>query len=393
MRFAILDPVSSYFSNPTLQCLFEELKVMGVSIDIFKRFGEEQLLKTNLIKSNPFPIPLKIFSGDIESTLRNWKWYLKYHGGKGNTQFLKNRYDLIFAINPEGVIAAHRNWIKTKTPYVYLSFEMFFKDELIKKGQLLEKQEEIIASRNALFIIIQDKTRGRLLSKENDISLDQMEFMPVAPRGNALPLRSNYLRQRFNIDKNKIIILHSGTFRDWTCADELIDSLTTWPDDKALVIHTHYNKYGLTDDPYISALKKIFNKNLFVSSTPLNQREYQDMVCSADIGLVFYKPNHIPPFGGKNIQNIGLSSGKFASYTKCGLPIICGRQKVYEEIINKYKLGMYSDQFSEIPYLADQIRKNWDLYSQESLRFFNEQLDFNIYWQKIWKRISEYIRT
>jgi hypothetical protein len=391
MRFAIFDPVGSFFSIPTLQSLLEELEQMGAFIDIFMRFGKENLHKTNLIRSNPFPIPFKIFSGNIESTLRNWKWYVKYQGRKGNQQFSKNRYDLVFAINPEGVIAAHRNWVKTKTPYVYLSFEMFFKDELIKKGQLLEKQEEIIASRYALFIIIQDEDRGRLLSKENNLSLDQMDFMPVAPKGAALPSRTNYLRQRFNIDKGKMIILHSGTFRDWTCADELITSLREWPDELVLIVHTHYKKFSHEEDPYLAALKKLPNKNLFISNTPLDQNEYGDMICSADAGLVFYKPNNKPPFGGKNIQHIGLSSGKLASYARHGVPIICGRQKEYREIIRTYKFGEYTDQFSEIPNLAKKIHSDWSFYSQEALRFFRDQLDFNIHWPRIWKRIEDHI--
>jgi hypothetical protein len=391
VKIAFFDPVGSFFSVPTLHCLFEELNRMSISVDVFLRFGADRLIASELFKAYPFPVPLRAWSGNLNNTLRNWKWFVKYHSWKGHNHLREGQYDLVFGINPEGVVAAYKYWEKTGTPYIYISFEMFFKDELESKAHLFEKDEEIIASQNALFVISQDKTRGMLLSQENHLPLDRIEFLPVAPSSGPPFTKTNYLRQQFKIEENQMILLHSGTFRDWTCADELIESLHYWPDDLVLVVHTHYEKYASGNDPYLSALKSLKKQNIFISNIPLAQGDYQKMICSAEAGLVFYKPNNTPPFGGKNIQNIGLSSGKLASYARCGLPIICGRQEGYKKLINTFKFGMYTDQLSEIPSLACQIQKYWDLYSQESLRFFNEQLDFKIHWPKIWKRIQDYI--
>jgi hypothetical protein len=388
---AVFDPVGSFFSVPTLQILFEVFNDMRFTVDVFLRVGSHRIEKKRQVRTYPFPVPLKIWAGDLENTLRNWKWVIKYHAWTGHKKLNTSHYDLVFGVNPEGVIAAHRYWEKTRTPFVYVSFEMFFRDELGSNAHLLEKEQEVSASRDALLVIIQDTSRGNLLCQENGLSCDKIEFLPVAPRGGPIPKRTNYLRERFNIAANKMILLHSGTFQDWTCADELTESLPRWPNNLVLVIHTHYEKFGRGEDPYIRKIKQVADKKVFISNTPLDQKEYQEMICSADAGLVFYKPNHNPPFGGKNIQYIGLSSGKLASYTRCGLPIICGGQLHFKELIQTYKFGEYTNQFSYIPLLAGKIQENWNCYSQEAFRFFAERLDFNIHWPGIWKHIESHL--
>jgi hypothetical protein len=392
-RVAIFDPVGSYFSVPTLQCLLDEFQRMGIWVDLFLRFGTQHVGGYKKVTAHPFPVTFRAWSGGIRSTLRTWKWFLQCRAWRGHSELRAGEHDLIFGVNPEGAIAAYRYWKKSGIPFVYLSFEMVFRDELQSKDQLAEKNEEISASRGALFVITQDAGRGQLLCAENGLTMDRLEFLPVSSRGAAAPRRTDYLRERFKIKADKKILLHSGTFRDWTCADEVTESALKWPDNLVLVIHTHYERFGRGEDPYILGLRKLASEKVFISNRALDQSEYEEMICSADAGLVFYKPNHKPPFGGRNLEMIGLSSGKLSSYMKNGLPVICGGQVNFMALIERYRFGEYSHDFNDIPRLFNKICENWSQYSSEAGRFFAEQLDFDIHWPRIWKRIRASIST
>ena len=229
MRIAVFDAVGSYFSAPTLRCMLEEFDYLGIGVDVYSRCGGEHLASVSRARACPFPVPFRAWLGDWRNTLRQWKWFLKYRGFAGYRILGCHRYDLSIGLNPEGVIAAYRLWKRTGTPFVYLSFELQFRDELKELGLLRLKDEEVVASRRAGLIVIQDLWRARLLAEENGLSAREMVFLPVAPRGVCGAPRANYLRERLSIRPGKTILLHAGAFKSFTDADRLMDCLPLWP--------------------------------------------------------------------------------------------------------------------------------------------------------------------
>jgi len=308
---------------------------------------------------------------------------------KGKKILKTKQYDLVFGINSGGIIAAD-NYARGKNiPVVYLPYEIFFKDELRTKWECLEKEEEIVDSRNAKIVVIQDNQRAYLIKKENHLEASQFVYLPVSPPSSDRPQRTNYLRDKFNIPKTKRIVLHTGSFEEWNCANEIIYSLPYMPENVVLVIHT-ISIPKRTDK--VMAIVRGQKDNLILSTTPLENQVYEKMVSSADIGLAFYKQTPPNRFHQKNIEHIGLSSGKFASYVKHGLPVITlSNQSTYRELISKYSFGKCISSFDQLPAAINSIISNYSFHRQEAKRLFAQKLDPNNYWPNLFEKICELI--
>ncbi len=391
MKVAVFDAVGTWFSAPTLRCVLEELEAEGADVDVYLRHGGDGLEAFRQVCPRRFPVQFRIWSGDWLSTLRNWKWFVKYRGWEGALAARGQHYDLAIGVNPEGVVAAHRLHQWTQTPYVYLSFEMMFRDELTTSAHLLEKDEETLASQEAALIISQDEVRARLLCEENGLDRSRVVLLPVAGRGGAKALRGDYLRTQHQINDSQTVVLHAGTFGRFTCADELMDTLPLWPVDCVLVVNTHYRPNSR--DRSVARLEGLRLENVRIARCALAPREYEKMLESADIGLALYRPTGVPPFGGKNISFMGLSSGKVASYVRAGVPVIVMGNPTIKEFMRQYRFGWYADDAREIPCLLEEARTCHREFAQGAALFFAEQLDFNRFWPPIWQRITSLIRS
>jgi hypothetical protein len=386
IKIAIFEPNTDFATNPTLMTLSEKLLEIGAEVDLFSHhfagFPESGIN----IQRYSFPYPLRLWCYGLRRTFRNWRKFFINHAWQANSVLKRRKYDLVFGIDPEGAVAAHRFAFEKSIPFIYISFEIFFRDELLKRWERLEKNEEIIASRNADLVVIQDHWRARLLEEENTIPKENFFYLPVSP-GNSKVQRSNYLRKHFNIPKNKIIVLHSGSFENWTYAEELIKSLHSWPADAVLVVHMRRNPKN--KNYFINRLKKGKFQNVILSLEPLNRILYEEMVSSADIGLVLYKTVPRNKYLQKNIETIGLASGKFSVYMKYGLPVISIKQKTFAELLEMYKFGINLDRFSEMPDAMKEILDRYEIYRKGALQLFSEKLNFDIYWIPFLKRIAE----
>lgn len=388
MRVAFFDPAASYSIVPTSLCMLEEFDRVGAGVDVYVRYGGDQLGEMSGAKTHPFPVPFRAWSGDWESTLRQWKWYVKYRGLAGRRVLGSRRYELTIGVNPEGVVAAHRYWQRTGTPFVYLSYEMIFRAELKQKGALLLKAEEVAASRDAAFVIIQDEWRAGLLSEENGIPFARMAFLPVAPRGGPLPGRRNELREKYGIAADKKIVLHAGAYKHFTCGNEITATLPEWPDEFALVVNTPYAEEK--NDPFLARLRKVAGHRVYVTRGASSVADLDRMVQSADIGLAFYQPAQDAGksgFLGRNIQTMGLSSGKLGRFACMGVPVACGGNVAVRELLTQWRFGEYVSTFSELPGCLVKIATWRADYAFEARRFFEERLDFNQFWPAIWRRI------
>jgi hypothetical protein len=389
-KIAIFEPNTDFATNPTLMTLSEKLLEMGAEVDLFSHHFAGFPAAGIDIGRYSFPYLPRLWCYGLRRTFRNWRKYFSNHAWQANSVLRRLKYDLILGIDPEGVVAAHKFASGKSLPFIYICFEIFFRDELLKRWERLEKKEEIIASRNADLVIIQDHWRARLLQQENAIPKENFFYLPVSP-GNFKVQKGNYLRKRFNIPEKKMIVLHSGSFENWTYAEELIKSLPYWPADLVLVIHTRQNPKN--KNYFINRLKRNQFQNVILSLEPLNRMLYEEMVASADIGLVLYKPVSKNKYLQKNIETIGLASGKFSVYMKYGLPVISIKQKTFGELLETYKFGKNLDTFSEIPGALEEILNGYEIYQKGALQLFSEKLSFDIYWVPLSKRIAEIIAS
>lgn len=387
-KIAIFEPNSDFSTNPSLVALTEKLLEIGAKVDLFSHHFVDHHNLGTIIQQYSFPYRPRIWCYGLRRTFRNWRKYFINQAWHANSLLAHQKYNLVFGIDPEGIIAAYRYANKKSIPFVYLSFEIFFRDELLKRWECLEKKDEIIASQNADLVIVQDPWRANLLGQENSVPKENFFYLPVSP-GKLKATKSNFLRKRYNIPKDKIIILHSGSFDDWTYAEELIENLKRWPSNAVLVVHTRQNPKN--KNHFINQLKKGNFQNVILSLTPLNRELYEEMVGSADIGLVLYKTIPKNKYLQKNIETIGLASGKFSVYMKYGLPIISIKQRTYTELLRQFNFGINMDDFSQITGAIEEISNKYEMYRKGALHLFSEKLDFEIYWDPLLERLTKII--
>ena len=77
---------------------------------------------------------------------------------------------------------------------------------------------------------------------------------------------------------------------------------------------------------------------------------------------------------GKNIEYIGLSSGKFSTYMMLGLPTIARNIEPYISLNTKYSFGALIDSPRDIDTAIVFILNNYDRLSSNSRLLYNSEL-------------------
>jgi hypothetical protein len=387
-RIAVFEPRPDLETNPTLVCLLRSLKEEGAEIDLFMPDSNDYPAVGMNLRRYPFPEPWRYWYFGIRSTLRSWRQ--QYHREVEIGQvFARRKYDLVFGIDSAGVVMGFKYAKRFNLPLIYLSFEISFWDELSLGSEIKEKRQECSASRFADLIIIQDEDRGHLLATENRLTQKKFEYLPVSADGIIRIKHPNYLRERYRIPDGQMLVLHSGSFGDWTYGYELLDSVMCWPKDFILVIHMR-NKPDHADE-YVRKIRAGCPVRFIFSEEPLTFNDHQELVASADIGLALYKPIIGLPYGQKNIEHIGLASGKLSSYMKYGLPVISVNQKFHAALLKEYAFGEVIASFAEMPAALIRIKTNYAYHRREARRLFSEKLDFDLHWPRVKRRLLDII--
>jgi len=390
MRIAVFDPHPDLNTNPALFNLIISLRNEGADLDVFIP-ESEKFLPHGIDSVDTYPFPntdTHCFLNEMLEYFLNLRLTKILKGVRQFwkdihlSSFLKEQdYDLFLCVDSLGLVTAYPFTEKLNMPFIYLSFEIFFRDELKEKQDLKEKEREIIACRRANKIIIPDSVRAELLTDENGLVNKEYLYLPVAPNGEKVVYKTDYARKKFNIPSNKTIVLHSGSFAEFTYAEELIENLSSIPQDFVLIIHTRYKSYMV--NRFIEKIRELGLPNVRVSTEPLSVSEYEKLLASVDIGLTLYKRNP-SKHEQKNVLNIGLSSGKFAYYMKYGLPVITlVNQNTYKNLLKSYAFGIDIADIKDLPDALIKVRKNSEHHRSEAQKLFKEKLDFRLHWPKI----------
>jgi O-antigen biosynthesis protein len=224
-------------------------------------------------------------------------------------------YDLIIGID-RGVIEAAVIARHYGVPLALISYEIFFKDECPPGFN----DPMIDACRDIVFATCQDSLRSRLLCEEYGIPADKVLRMPVAGRGfrGAGP-KPRRLHETFGFAADVRTVLHMGSFDHWTRAPFLLQSSHAWPSGWALVIHARYGLRPALRDlvQRLSHPERVFVSEAKFGSLP----QMTDFIRSADLGLALYQPTYANRWQGRNIDCIGLGSGKISTYLQHGVPV------------------------------------------------------------------------
>jgi glycosyltransferase involved in cell wall biosynthesis len=90
----------------------------------------------------------------------------------------------------------------------------------------------------------------------------------------------------------------------------------------------------------------------------------------------------------KNLELMGLSSGKLSSYLHSGLPVVVNEAIGPRELVKTYDCGVCVSQASEIEEALKTIFERYDWYAENACRCFNERLEFGRYFESVIKKID-----
>ncbi len=368
-------PKIDTFSNPTLIFLFEKLLEMDYNI-LF--FGFEQIFIPREIRKRLeiYQLPFNFYEfnfrfRDIKKLLK--QYYFIYKALK-----IKNKPDKIICVDPMGLVIAGRMNKILNLDIIYASFEIFFEDEFYVQRKKIIKHLEMKYSAEVDLVVIQDSTREKLLRIVNNFG-NKTKFLhiPVSPKPIDYIPGGYDIYSDLKIPKDKKIIIYSGTLMAWSGVNELLNLLPEkLSPDFWIVIHSHHK---LSDDDELKIkMLEMSGKNYNVTfhNKPFYEnKDYYDFLSACHIGIATYFPNNVDIFAGKNIQEIGLSSGKFSTYMMVGLPTITTPNTIYKELNYKYNFGETIEKPEDIPSAAEKIMAEHKKISDNCRELYAKELN------------------
>jgi glycosyl transferase family 4 len=281
-------------------------------------------------------------------------------------------YTCVIGVDPDGLSLAHT--LARGAPLIYYSLELLLSYELRTDAERQLKSRERELSRHSLCVVVQDADRARLLAEDNHISPERMVLVPNAPPGPARRQPNHYWHQRFGLQPDAKVVIHSGSLGDWTGVESIVESAADWPEPWVLVVHT---RYDAESSSYVDGLRDRSDpRRVFFSLKPLPRQGYDALIDGAAAGIAFYVSNGESSFTQLNVQTIGLSSGKLAYYLRAGLPVIVNRASSIASEVESRGLGVGVESARDIARALETISSEYDTYSAAAMAFFDDRLDF-----------------
>lgn len=374
-RIAIIYPTKYVVTVPSLVLLVHLLIENNYEVDIFH---SGKLLNFKKPKLKEYTLKEQQCGTMIWKINFLFNWIPRIF-----VESIKRNYSVFIGVDQYGLIIAGILGKTLQIPYLYFSLELLFFDEIRSKFIKILKRLETFFNRSAFFTIIQDIERAELLRKENHLPISaNIVCLPNSSTGEVIGKKSHYLRSKFDISSERVIILYSGTISPEFMPLELVKMVVSWKENYVLILHS--GRSINYDNEYVKeVLKFIDNKVVFLDTTFISENEYEEMISSADIGLALYKTT-----GSKNIYYIGLSSGKIARYLKCGLPVVVSNLPSLARLIDEYQCGIFVDAVEQLPIAIEKIISEYEFYSANAIHCFNDKYSFKKHFNGVLEQIN-----
>ena len=315
-------------------------------------------------------------------------WHLQYKWFKEKLTYyffcinkvMKKNPDIIIAVDESGLIAGLFVSIICRKPKPRLIFWSLETGLTIGNSSLFwTRFHELLFALSCRFadiVVTQEESRLADLEKKINHKISRVPkiFIPHSPIGQSKDKkrnnRSDFFHKMFSLSKADKVILHAGWIHDGMCVDKIAMSSKSWQSEFRLVLHEREKRSPQED--FIRHVSKLSGNRALLSLNPVTFDRIDDVISSADIGLIAYDSKY-----GAGRVNIRKSSGKLAQYLKCGVPVIALKLPGYEEMFTQYKCGLVFESFDQIEGCIDKIMSEYQSFSDGAFRCFSEEFDFN----------------
>ena len=292
----------------------------------------------------------------------------KFIGRKGFKVFLS-----MGSIAAQETLIAYKKYNKKSKTHGIISFEIECWDEYEKLSpDILELKKNSDHFLKVLdFVVIQDSMREKMFREQNTVNDKAKVFhIPVASLG-------KHTREPRKLDlTRKIRLLHSGSAYKWSGMEWITNGIrSSIKSDYSLTIHSFKN---INENNYIKELKILSSekRNIFFLSKVMSDSEHENFVLDYDIGIAIYQ-NDESNNGtlGRNMENIGLSSGKFSLFMKMGIPVIMKSHPFMLNLVSSEPIGYLMNSTGEWDDAIDYITENYDVLSKNCISFYERRLN------------------
>lgn len=285
--------------------------------------------------------------------------------------------------DPGSLIAARYLALRKKGTLIYWSLELYIEKYLNNFGLRVIKRLERKCNRDALCTVDFGDIRCEILQEENGLDPETMLSIPNSQIGPGELRRSYFFNDKFNIPKNKVVILHAGAlFGAWLHVNDIFRSIPDWPDDYILVLHTHNSPYPGSG---FSLPEKYLNWKIFLHDKPVPFDQLDTIYSSCDIGIMVHGPagHHLD----ENLKYSDLSVGKIFHHLKVGVPLIVRNLPGYPEFFEGRQAGVCINGPADILPAIRKIMGDHDHYRSNALKL-HEDFRFEVYHAKLIERIK-----
>jgi len=291
------------------------------------------------------------------------------------------RYDCFIGIDTDGLVIATLVGAIRRVPIIYWSLELRFLKDFRTSFERAWKKLERVCNRRSAFTIIQDEERAAALVAENAIDRSRITIVPNGPMGPSSRVESSFFQHKFNLPKSTRIVLHMGRLGPDMFSLELAESSRNWPPEYALIFHERERRSP--EDPYVREVREAGAGRVLLSLDPVPYDRLDQVVRSAQIGIVLYRKDL-----GPNYSLIAGASGKLAHYVRCGLPLICIDLPSLKAVIDKYRCGVCISDMSQVDSALQEIWENYDFYSSNAELCYRENYEFSSHFQQVLGQIE-----
>lgn len=380
-RILIIHTDGNTFNNPSLKCIIDLLLEKGCEIDLRYPRSNAPMPAPRGVRLLPFGRIAMHLKANIFDRLGSRR--LAALSVRAEKLALYRAYDLVIGVDRQGLIEAGILHRLTGTPYVFFSFEIMFESETSSRYKSLERDAAAAAS----MWLVQDEARARQLEIENGLQPANRFLLPLASAGPGLP-GTRRLRDRLRVPEEMKVAIAIGSVEGWSMTGRILKSVAGWPQDWALIVHERYGRTRERLRADLAQVEHLVGRTIFLSdAAPEMVDDLGTVLAGASVGLAFYEPDFKGPYSGKNLQHLGMASGKISTYLRYGVPVILNDIGLYPGEARRFGFGRVVDSPEQI---AGQLEDCRDERCGSGARsYFLEKLDFNVHAQGLWSRLRE----